>query len=467
MEDVLRLSPLWFSTLVFFIPLTVKTASGKELQASISSLIAGIALIGSFTLFALFGGVEKVLFSLEFSKYNQASCLLVNLSGIICLVLFHLNKWLDERQRSEILFFFGLGLVGLYVFLLAQDLLTAFVGLELASLSLYLNISMSRKDSLSLEAAIKYFILSAFSGVCFLYGLSFLYGSTGTLNLSQFFLEDINSFNRFFFLGWAFVFAGLFSKAAFFPFQFWLPDVYQGALTPMSSFLATGVKASLILFLGKVFSLPFFEEESHGSLFLLGLAGFSVLTVLFGSLMALKQVYLKRLLAFSSLTHGGYLMMALFAILSLSEKDFSPLFYYLLAYIPLTGGLFLLSQGFEKKDPQVLISNLKGLFFVKKDLAFLISVFLLGLAGLPPTFAFFAKVGVFSLLIGLGSWWLLFWAFVASAIGLYYYMRPLVLMTEERQEKTDVHWGWLARGVGLILAFISIFGAFLSSLLFI
>ena len=263
------------------------------------------------------------------------------------------------------------------------------------------------------------------------------------------------------------MFAGLFAKSAFFPFQFWLPDVYQGALTPVSSFLATGVKASLILFLGKVFSLPFFEEGSHGSLFIYGLAGFSVLTVLYGSLMALVQTYFKRLLAFSSLSHGGYLMMALFAILSLNEKDFTPLFYYLLAYIPLTGGLFLLAQSFEEETPQVPLSSLKGLFKQKKDLSFFISIFLLSLAGLPPSFAFFAKVGVFSLLIHVGSWWLLFWAFVSSALGLFYYIRPILLMTEDSDKKTPLQWGWLARGVSLILAFISIAGAFVFSLFFV
>ena len=113
----------------------------------------------------------------------------------------------------------------------------------------------------------------------------------------------------------------MFFKVALFPFQFWLADVYQGALTPMTAFMALAVKSSLILFIGKIFALPFFEKGAHGFILLSGLAIASVLTTLFGNIMALKQVKLKRLVAFSSLAHSGYLMMALFGILSLSSSS--------------------------------------------------------------------------------------------------------------------------------------------------
>ena len=179
----------------------------------------GLAVFSSLFLFAIFRNVEFEIFSLGFNSYNQTSCLLINFAGIISLVIFHLNKWLDERQRSESLFFFGLGLLGLYVFSLSQDLLTAFVGLELASLSLYLNISMSRKDSLSLEAAIKYFILSALAGCCFLYGLSFLYGSTGTLNLSELFSKRHSQFQSVFLSRLGFCVCRAFCKVRFLSFS--------------------------------------------------------------------------------------------------------------------------------------------------------------------------------------------------------------------------------------------------------
>jgi len=262
-------------------------------------------------------------------------------------------------------------------------------------------------------------------------------------------------------LGLIFVLSALFFKVALFPFQFWLADVYQGALTPMTGFMALAVKSSIILFIGKIFALPFFERGVHGSIFLSGLAMASVLTTLFGNIMALKQVKLKRLVAFSSLAHSGYLMMALFGILSLSSssKDFSTIFYYLLAYIFLTGGLLLGFQSLENQTPQPELKDLNSLFKNNPFLASGLSLFLLGLAGIPPSFGFFAKVGVFQPLILSGSWWVLFWAFVGSAMGLYYYIKPITVMFST-ESRTPIKWSWLAKFLLLFLALISLFGGF-------
>ena len=290
-------------------------------------------------------------------------------------------------------------------------------------------------------------------------------GGAGTLELSQFFTNQAAHFyNRFIFLGFALVLTGLFFKVALFPFQFWLADVYQGALTPMTAFMATAVKSSLVLFIGKIFALPFFEKGEHGFIFLSGLAVASVLTVLFGNIMALRQTKLKRLAAFSSLAHSGYLMMALFGILNLtdSSKEFSIIFYYLFAYVLMTGGLLFAFQTLEKHKSQAELKDLKSLFQSHPLLALILSVFLLGLAGLPPSFGFFAKVGIFQPLILSASWWLLFWAFVGSAIGLYYYIKPItVMLSGESKGEAPVHWTGMIRFLLLLLAFLSLFGAFI------
>ena len=401
----------------------------------------------------------------------MGACVLVAMASLISLALFHLNSWIDRKHLTEILFFLCQGLMGLYVFCLAQDLLTAFIGLETVSLIIYINLAMSRKDLFCLESAIKYFVLSAFSGAIFLYGLSFLFGATGTLTLDEFFLAKAgaNFYNRFFFLGLALILSALFFKIALFPFQFWLADVYQGALTPMTAFMALAVKSSLVLFIGKIFARPFFEKDSHGFIFLSGLAVASVLTVLFGNIMALKQVKLKRFVAFSSLAHSGYLMMALVGILSLndSSKDFSIIFYYLLAYIFLTGGLLLGFQSLEKQSSQAELGDLRALFKSNPLFALGLSLFLLGLAGIPPSFGFFAKLGFFQPLILSESWWILFWAFVGSAIGLYYYMKPIGLMLMDSQEKKPaLEWPWLAKFLFLILALTSVFGGFFFGIFF-
>lgn len=470
LKGLIQLSPLWSLSLIAFIPLTAKVLNNnKELKPEFVSGIYSLAVLSSLLLFFSVGFNDQEALSLKFDYYSSGACLLAGTAGFISLVLFHLNTWIDRRQLTEILFFHCQGIVALYVFCLAQDLMTAFIGLETVSLIIYMNLAMSRKDQFCLESAIKYFVLNAFSGVVFLYGLSFVFGATGTLELEKFFLPENTAylFNRFFFIGFALILSALFFKVALFPFQFWLADVYQGALSPMTAFMATAVKSALVLFIGKIFALPFFEREAHGFVFLSGLAVISVLTVVFGNVMALKQAKLKRLAAFSSLAHSGYIMMALFGILSLDqpEKDFSVIFYYLLAYIFLTGGLLIAFQSLEKKSSQPELKDLKSLFQSNPLLAGGLTLFLLGLAGMPPSFGFFAKIGIFQPLILSANWWLIFWAFVGSALGLYYYTKPISLMLDKEQRE-PINWPRLAQVFLLILAFLSLFGAFLFGIFF-
>ncbi len=471
LKGIIQLSPLWSLSLIAFIPLIAKMLNNnKELRAEVVSSIYGLAIFISAFLFFFIGFNDKEVLSLRFDYHGSGACTLAALASLISLALFHVSPWIDKKQFTEILFFFCQGILGLYVFCLAQNLLTAFVGLETASLIIYINLAMSRKDVFCLESAIKYFVLSAFSGAVFLYGLSFIFGATGTLELDKFFLQEagINFYNRFFFLGFALVFSALFFKIALFPFQFWLADVYQGALTPMTAFMAMAVKSSIVLFMGKIFALPFFEKGSHGFVFLSGLAAASVLTVLFGNIMALRQTKLKRLVAFSSLAHSGYLMMALFGILNLStsEKDFSVIFYYLLAYIFLTGGLLICIQSLEKQTSQPELTNLLSLFKNNPLFASGLSFFLLGLAGIPPSFGFLAKLGLFQPLILSNNWWIVFWAFTGSAIGLYYYMKPITLMLNAKETRPSLEWPWLSKFLVLVLSLAGLFGGWFFGIFF-
>ena len=223
LKQVFLLAPLWSLSVMAFIPLTAKLLNNnKELKKGLVCFIYALAFLSSLVLFLIFGFNEKESFSLRFDTYSSGACVLVNLSALISLALISLNSWLDKKHLTEILFLFSQGVFALYIFCLAQDLMTAFVGIEIASLILYINLAMSKKELVCLESAIKYFVLSALSSVIFLYGLSFLFGATGTLELDQFFARQNESFvyNRFFFLGFGFIFASLFFKAALFLFSF-------------------------------------------------------------------------------------------------------------------------------------------------------------------------------------------------------------------------------------------------------
>lgn len=465
LSSAILLSPLWTLSLLAFIPLTAKVLNqNRELKSEVVSLIYGMAFLLSLALILFLGFNNKSVLSLKWDPYSSGACVLVNLSALISLALFYLNPWLDRRQFTEILFFFSQSLVALYIFCLSQDFMTAFIGIEVSSLILYVLLAMSRKDLFCLEAAIKYFVLSAISSAVFLYGVSFVFGVAGSLEWGSFFEEggSFSSFNRLFFLGFGLIFAGLFFKVALFPFHSWLADVYQGALTPLTHFMATGIKSAVILFLGKMFSLPLFESSEHGSGFLTGLAVAGVLTVLFGNIMALNQTLVKRLIAFSSLAHSGYLMMALFGILTGGESGFSLLFFYLLSYIFLTGGVLTVVQCLEKSSSQIKSHDLKSLFYRNGFLALAFSIFLLGLAGIPPSFGFFAKAGLFQILIKSSNWMLLFWAFAGSAIALFYYMKPITwLSSEERRGESPLKAPLLAQGLIGLLIFLNVFGAFI------
>ena len=433
LKGLIQLSPLWSLSLLAFIPLTAKMLNqNREIRPGLSIGIYGGAILCSLILFFLFGFKETEILSLKFNSYTTGACILTGWAAFISLLFFIWNRFIDRKQLCEILFLFCQGLSGLYVFCLSKELMTAFIGLETASLMIYINLAMSKRGRLCLEAAIKYFILSTFSGTVFLYGLSFLFGASGTLEIEALFDSPAAAYHRFFFLGWALVLSGLFFKVALFPFHFWLADVYEGAESPWTAFLAIAMKTALILFIGRLFALPFFETGSHGEIFLQGLALAGILTSLFGNIMALKQTSLKRLAAFSSLSHSGYLMMALYGILRLPEplKDFSVIFYYLTAYIFLSGGLFFGIQLLEQSQPRVRLSHLNSLFKTHSLFAFSFAICLLGLAGLPPSFGFFAKLGLFQPLILSKSWPVLFWIFIGSAIGLYYYIKAFSCMLD-------------------------------------
>ena len=466
-----QLSPCWIITVMSFIPLILKVLNGnQETKPSLVIAFHGLGIFSSLLLLFLMGFNDESILSLKFGSYETMSCVLVAIASLQSLFLFRFNLWLDKNQLTECLFFFSNGVAALYIFCLSQNLMTSFIGLETASLIIYLLLAMSRKDTLCLESSMKYFVLSALSGVVFLYGLSFLFGATGSLEIESFFTEQGDFYNRFIFLGFVLLLCGLFFKIALFPFQFWLADVYQGALTPMTSFMATAVKSSVILFMGRLFALPFFDKGEHGFIFVYGLGIASVLTLWFGNLMALKQVQVKRIVAYSSIAHSGYLMMALVGILSLpgDAKDFSVLVYYLLSYIFMTGGLLTAIQCLEnKKTSQVELKDLGALFKTEPLFALAISLFLIGLAGLPPTFGFFAKVALFQPLILSGNWWLIFWAFLASAVGIYYYIKPITFMMNFQQKgRESIEWNFVSKSLMIMTSLGTVLGAFLFGFFF-
>jgi NADH-quinone oxidoreductase subunit N len=319
-----------------------------------------------------------------------------------------------------------------------------FLGLEITSISTYVLCGYRRKDLRSNESAMKYFILGSVSTAFLLYGIAFVYGATfnpaanpvATTNLTLI-RERIASPGQLFsapmlLAGAAMMIVGFGFKVATVPFHVWSPDVYEGAPTPVTAFLSTGSKAAAFASFSRVFILTFAATSvatSTGPVHSLQaaitdvLAVMAVLTMTLGNLVAIVQSNIKRMLAYSSIAHAGYALIAVVA------DDWRALVFYLLSYVLINLGAFGIIELIARQgDKRLEISDYSGIGFKSLGLASALSLFLLSLAGIPLTGGFVAKLLVFKSAWAAGFHWLVVIAVINSAISWYYYLRVIVAM---------------------------------------
>jgi NADH-quinone oxidoreductase subunit N len=289
---------------------------------------------------------------------------------------------------------------------------------------------MSHEQKLSKEAAIKYFVLGSFASAIFLYGVSFIYGTAGSVNLLD--LMDVSAnlvgTNKLYLFGIGFVVLGFCFKVSIAPFHAWTPDVYQGAPTPLTSFMATAVKTvSFAAFLRVLATKPLLGSQNLFDV----MQWLAVITMTVGNLAALVQTNFKRTIAYSSISHSGYILVGIITAGVSQNSAFSAasVIFYLVGYCLMTMGTFAIISLIEKDENSVVqTENLAG--FAKKQpvLALCLSIFLFSLAGLPPTLGFFGKLYLFSSAVNEGLIWLSLWGVINSVISVYYYLRPIVMM---------------------------------------
>jgi len=322
----------------------------------------------------------------------------------------------------------------------ARDLVTVFVALELVTVSFYVLVAFARKSSFSLEAGVKYLILGALSTGVLVYGIAWIYGATGTMSfdgIAKALANPATSKTTALF-GAAVLLCGLGFKVAAAPFHMWVPDVYQGAPTPVTAFLSVGSKAAGFVVLTRALDAFLVEGSIIGSEIQALLLVVGSLTVLLGSLPAMFQTSVKRLLAYSSISHAGYLLLAL-ACRESARFDLSSggvVAFYLATYLPMTVlgflGLGLMRANGLGED----IKDFTGLAKRNPLLALLMTVSFASLAGLPLTAGFLGKLFVFLGLADHGYWGALSCAIVAAAAGFYYYFKTILAMYTT--EGTDV-----------------------------
>jgi len=338
-----------------------------------------------------------------------------------------------DREKLPIAEFYALlffATAGMGVLASAQELLTAFIGLEMSSISSYV-LAGYRRDSLkSSESAMKYFLLGSFATAFFLYGIALVYGATGTTLLDKMALSD--GAGTLLKLGLALILIGLGFKVAAAPFQVWTPDVYEGAPTPVTALFSAGPKAAAFALLLRIFAtVPAATKYWFSAFWVL-----AALTMFAGNLGALVQTNMKRLLAYSSIAHAGYILVAFAAVTSMAQGGseeaapaYAAVLFYLLSYALVKLGAFtIVSQLGGTGEKNLSLDDYAGLSERQPFVAAMLSIYLLSLLGLPVTAGFFGKFYIFKAAVNSHLISLAVLMAINSVIGAYYYLRVIVVM---------------------------------------
>lgn len=355
------------------------------------------------------------------------------------MVLVYSRTYISLRgmYRGEFFVLVLLALLGMMVMVSGQNMLSLYMGLELLSLCLYALVALDRDNPRATEAAMKYFVLGALASGMLLYGMSMLYGVTGSLDITQINNAIQNGIpdKSVLILGLVFVVAGLAFKLGAVPFQMWLPDVYHGAPTAVTLFIASVTKLAAFAFVIRLLiqGLQGMAHDWQGMLIIM-----AVLSITIGNITAIAQTNLKRMLAYSGISHVGFL---LFGFLSGSLNGFVASMFYISAYALMTLGgfgimLLLSRKGFEAEE----LDDLRGLNQRSPWYAFLMLLLMFSMAGVPPTIGFYAKFAVLQAALQAGFVWLVVFAVLMAVIGAFYYLRVVKLMYfDEARDHTPIH----------------------------
>jgi NADH-quinone oxidoreductase subunit N len=334
-----------------------------------------------------------------------------------------------KREHLEGAEYFTLMLcsaTGMMLMASANDLITIFLSLEILSIALYVLAAFDRRRTNSQEAGLKYFLLGSFSSAVFLYGVALVYGGTGTTNLTgiaDFLAGTVLLHDGVLLLGIAFLLVGLGFKVAAVPFHMWTPDVYQGSPTPVTAFMAAATKAAAFAALLRVFvgSFQLYSVDWRPLVF-----GLAVLSLVVGSVAALVQTDVKRMLAYSSISHAGYVLIAVQA--ATAEGTSAALFYVLTYALMTTGAFAVVAVVARRGDDEHDLATYRGLAYRQPVLAGAFTLFLLAQAGVPLTGGFVAKLGVFSAAVDQQQYLLALIGMIATAIAAFVYLRIIITM---------------------------------------
>jgi NADH-quinone oxidoreductase subunit N len=357
------------------------------------------------------------------------------LIGLVAALIVLISGSYLAREKLESAEFYALimfATAGMGVLASAQELLTAFIGLEMSSISSYILAGYRRDTLKSSESSLKYFLLGSFATAFFLYGIALVYGASGTTLLTDMARVPDDRLGLLK-LGLALILIGLGFKVAAAPFQVWTPDVYEGAPTPVTALFAAGPKAATFALLLRIFAtVPAATQYWFWAFWIL-----AAVTMFVGNLGAVVQNSVKRMLAYSSIAHAGYILVGFAAVTGMASSDssdgaipaYAAVLFYLLSYALVKVGAFtVVSQLGGKDEKYVTLEDYAGLSERHPVAAAALSLFLLSLLGLPVTAGFFGKFYIFKAAVNANLIWLAIFVAANSIIGAYYYFRLIVVM---------------------------------------
>ena len=475
-SELMPLAPVMIVALTAIVVMLL-VAIKRNHNLAATTAVVGLNLAVFYIIFVMVAGQfapANVMNLFIVDPFTMLYQFVILVAALACCTLSHayIDSYKDNREELYILMLTSV--TGALMMVASSSYASFFISLELMSIPVYGLVAYTHQRSQSLEAGVKYLVLSATASAMLLMGMAYIYAYTGTLS---FVAEPGKLFTTFsqpaIVLGLALIIFAVAFKLSLAPFHKWTPDVYAGAPAPIATFLATVAKVATVgLFIRYLLSSGVILSDS----FVIILTIIAVLSILAGNLLAVRQVNLKRILAYSSIAHFGYLLVA---IVSARNTDFlqvegfatfEAVNVYVITYVLTTIGAFgavtLMSSPYNNTDEAGSLAEYRGLFWRRPVLTATLTVMMLSLAGIPLTAGFIGKFLVIKTAVAGQSWFLVAMVILGSGIGLYYYLRVMVVMymTPPEHPRMDAidHWGQKVGGIMVLgaTALVLFFGIY-------
>ncbi|MCK4080388.1 MULTISPECIES: NADH-quinone oxidoreductase subunit NuoN [Acinetobacter] len=466
-SELMPLAPVMIVALTAIVVM-ILTAIKRNHNLIATATVVGLNLSVIYILMEMFGGhfvPANVMGMFMVDPFTMLYQLLILIAALACSTLSHAYIETYKSNREELYILLLTSVAGAMLMVSSSHYASFFISLELMSIPVYGLLAYTHQRARSLESGVKYLVLSATASAMLLMGMAYIYAYTGSLS----FYDSVQALMQaiqqpMVIIGLGLIIFAIAFKLSLAPFHKWTPDVYAGAPAPMATFLATAAKVATIgLFVRYILTSGAILIESLVTIITI----IAVLSILVGNLLAVRQVNLKRILGYSSISHFGYLLIALVSMTYVSLGSVSV---YVITYVLTTIGAFgavaLMSSPYNNLDEAESLADYRGLFWRRPVLTATLTVMMLSLAGIPLTAGFIGKFLVVMAAVTTQHWFLAAMVIVGSGIGLYYYLRVMVVMymtpPETPRIDADKHWGQkvgglMVLGAAVLVLFLGIY----------